>query len=430
MISVRNITFALIAIFVAVFGLSVINISPALAYDYGNYSSSPSYNYGNYSSSPSYNYGNYNSTPSYNYGNYSSSPSYNYGTYSSFPSYNYGNYSSSPSYDYGSYSSFPSTKYDYGSYSATPFDYGSYNSKPFDYGSYNSQPWGSYSDFTDYYGTTKYVYDSFSWGSYNNVDWGSYADFNAYYFPSYAYPVGTSKSTGAGKSASKTQPVGTAKSASDVKPIVVKAPSVTKTAPIGEAKTSATAVAIAEVQPIGEVASYYTAQPVGYTTDNSINNSYNVNIAGSFNTHTAYITNVGASYPAPQYATAVLPPAYYYYPPTYVTPVSYPFISLRQIPYTGFDGGLALNIAYWVGIVSFSLAAGYLAVYYIPAFFRIKKAIPEQMVEAPIKLARSVATSIASAPREAHAMTSAIVKDSMSVAYAADGAPRLVITRG
>ena len=40
------------------------------------------------------------------------------------------------------------------------------------------------------------------------------------------------------------------------------------------------------------------------------------------------------------------------------------YVSLSQIPYTGFDLGTLGNAAYWTGLLSFALAAAYLVVYY------------------------------------------------------------------
>lgn len=44
--------------------------------------------------------------------------------------------------------------------------------------------------------------------------------------------------------------------------------------------------------------------------------------------------------------------------------VSGSYVSLTQIPYTGFDLGTFGNAAYWAGLLSFALAAAYLVVYY------------------------------------------------------------------
>src|SRR3990167_8322781 len=49
----------------------------------------------------------------------------------------------------------------------------------------------------------------------------------------------------------------------------------------------------------------------------------------------------------------------------YVT-VQGSYVSLSQIPYTGFDAGLLGNALYWLSLVSFAVAGAYLTVYYLP----------------------------------------------------------------
>ena len=49
----------------------------------------------------------------------------------------------------------------------------------------------------------------------------------------------------------------------------------------------------------------------------------------------------------------------------YVT-VQGSYISLSQIPYTGFDAGLLGNALYWLSLISFAVAGAYLTVYYLP----------------------------------------------------------------
>ncbi len=43
---------------------------------------------------------------------------------------------------------------------------------------------------------------------------------------------------------------------------------------------------------------------------------------------------------------------------------AYPYVSLSQIPYTGFDLGTFGNAIYWVGLITFALASAYLVLYY------------------------------------------------------------------
>ena len=61
---------------------------------------------------------------------------------------------------------------------------------------------------------------------------------------------------------------------------------------------------------------------------------------------------------------------------TTVTGYSAPYVSLTQIPYTGFDFGTLGNAMYWTGLVLFALGAGYLAVYYLPRLAVGKAGVP------------------------------------------------------
>jgi hypothetical protein len=51
------------------------------------------------------------------------------------------------------------------------------------------------------------------------------------------------------------------------------------------------------------------------------------------------------------------------YTPTYVAPAT-PYVSLSQIPYTGFDLGPVGDAMYWAALAAFALAAGYLMIYF------------------------------------------------------------------
>ena len=151
----------------------------------------------------------------------------------------------------------------------------------------------------------------------------------------------------------------------------------------------------------------------------------------------------------------------------YVT-VQGSYISLSQIPYTGFDAGLLGNALYWLSLISFAVAGAYLVVYYLPrnvfggagtastlAFagssLRARKQnvamhetvkVPEaskvEVVEKPIEtmtsLGRSTATGEASPIDVMEFLPVASVahstKDAMTVLPSNDGgAPRIVITR-
>ncbi len=49
---------------------------------------------------------------------------------------------------------------------------------------------------------------------------------------------------------------------------------------------------------------------------------------------------------------------------TVVSAVTAPYVSLTSIPYTGFDGGVTVQIIYWLSLIVFAAAAGYLVVNY------------------------------------------------------------------
>ena len=116
----------------------------------------------------------------------------------------------------------------------------------------------------------------------------------------------------------------------------------------------------------------------------------------------------------------------------YVPPPVYPpYVSLTQIPYTGLDFGLTGDILYWFSILSFVLAGGYLAVYYLPVFARLKARVPAPVMEAPIAFARTVAAAVPFAPGVfSSAAPRWMTQDSMTLMRSENGsAPRIVITR-
>ena len=269
--------------------------------------------------------------------------------------------------------------------------------------------WDTGTPYTDYYGYTDYyteqVYDVYDVG---------YSYVPTYTAPSfYSAPI------------SYSAPVGIAA------PVRIAAPSY-YTAPVGVSNSSTYTAPLFTTYPVG------TSQPISNTTiDNSISGSYNTydySINDSFNNTYTNITNNPAPVytPPPQYsATAVLQPAYYpTYQPTYYAPR---YVALSQIPYTGFDGGAIGNTLYWIGLAGFALALSYLAVYYIPALFRVKQMVPTHVMEAPMQFARSVASSpmVSKPVRELRTKTGTMLKDSMTFAGSLNGeAPRIVVTRG
>lgn len=143
---------------------------------------------------------------------------------------------------------------------------------------------------------------------------------------------------------------------------------------------------------------------------------------------------------------------------TYLS-VSGSYISLTQIPYTGFDLGPIGNALYWAALTLFALGAGYLVVYYMPfARLRIARSgrqastariisdsADSEVVETPAIFvnrevapvsshAQSIASEIALQelpvfPDRAGSTNDSTLKDSMKFAESKNGAPRIIIDR-
>ncbi len=118
---------------------------------------------------------------------------------------------------------------------------------------------------------------------------------------------------------------------------------------------------------------------------------------------------------------------------TYVPPVT-PYVSLTQIPYTGFDFGPFGNAIYWTTLASFALALGYLAIYFKGGVMAFATARTPRMYapviapKAPILVERE-AISASVAPIVA-SMRKTGTTDSMAIVLSKDGSmPRIVIDR-
>jgi len=98
---------------------------------------------------------------------------------------------------------------------------------------------------------------------------------------------------------------------------------------------------VGDVQPQGS----RTVYPSGYTT-------YTLTVYGSGGSATCQT--------AANYATNYVAPA-----PIYTAPAT-PYVSLSQIPYTGFDFGPFGNAMYWAALLAVAGAAAYLLVYFLP----------------------------------------------------------------
>ncbi len=118
---------------------------------------------------------------------------------------------------------------------------------------------------------------------------------------------------------------------------------------------------------------------------------------------------------------------------TYVT-VQGTYISLSQIPYTGFDFGPLGNALYWLSLLSFAAAGAYLVVYYVPSTRRIAVQSVQASVETTVE-AESPVETMTPSPIDVMenlpvAPTAAATMDAMQVVHSKEGsAPRIVITR-
>jgi len=135
-----------------------------------------------------------------------------------------------------------------------------------------------------------------------------------------------------------------------------------------------------------------------------------------------------------------------YNPPVY----QQPYVSLSQIPYTGFDLGPIGNAMYWAALASFAIAGAYLMVYYLPrlasgkagrgdalAFAtamvpaRRQKFAPVVAPMAPILVEKqALAAEVKVQPIVAALRKAAGTLDTMAIVSSKDGSmPKIVIQR-
>lgn len=180
-----------------------------------------------------------------------------------------------------------------------------------------------------------------------------------------------------------------------------------------------------------------TVYPNGYTT-------YTMTVYGSGGTATCQ-TTANYSYVAPTYVAPT-----YVAPAVYTAPVA-PYVALSQIPYTGFDYGPVGNAIYWMSLLAFAVAAGYLLVYGMPkmAFANMfarsevadTDAVPEEItsdapaaVASPTQAEPTIVNTFSLPAVENHRLPAptlrqaGITTDSMILERS--GQPRIVIARG
>lgn len=129
---------------------------------------------------------------------------------------------------------------------------------------------------------------------------------------------------------------------------------------------------------------------------------------------------------------------------SYIAPLApqSPYVSLSQIPYTGFDFGTFGNAMYWLALLSFAAAGAYLVVYYQGGALALagnmlggrtvsySETVTETAPEhTEVEVAHEVAHEAPVALFNLPTMSATSTKDSMTVAHTADGVPRIVITR-
>jgi len=393
-------------------------------------------------------------------------------TFSEGGSFGYGyEYSEGGSfpYDYG-YSEGGSYPYDYG-YSeggSFPYEYGydEGGSYPYDYG-------------YDEGGSFPYEYD-YDCGCY---DYDSDYDYEETYYDEgcdcYSYSSGGSSGYSSGGSKGFSFPSFSSSGYSQVKPMSFGTPSYPVYNPPAKATGGNTSSSVSNISNttitnvdnsindsfnnynsgnviVSTPLSYATPQyPIVYTQpapycqiyQASSASGYGVNSSylswSSSNASSAYLSNVGSvnvngsTTVWPTYATVYTLTVYGQNGQsaqcsTTVQAYSAPYVSLSQIPYTGFDFGTFGNAMYWVTLAAFALGAGYLAVYYIPsvafAGARTKKLAAIVPEKAPILVEKEAAEAkfspIVNAIRKAGTL------DSMAIVASKDGSmPKIVISR-
>ncbi|HWO07286.1 MAG TPA: hypothetical protein VNM40_01725 [Candidatus Paceibacterota bacterium] len=224
-----------------------------------------------------------------------------------------------------------------------------------------------------------------------------------------------------------------------------------------------TAVAVAQVQIGGQTASYptpsYPTYPAPYCNiyqaQSGSYGSYGVRPVylswNSSNAQSAYLSNYGSvgvngsQTVYPSYTTTYTLTVYGYngqqatcqttvYASTY-TPTT-PYVSLTQIPYTGFDFGPIGNAMYWAGLAVFALGGAFLAVYYIPSLiagrsafansFATRQYTPVVVPKAPILLEKEAEAKVAPI---VESLRKTGTTDAMAIVQSPGSMPKITIVR-
>jgi hypothetical protein len=219
---------------------------------------------------------------------------------------------------------------------------------------------------------------------------------------------------------------------------------------------SATAIAMAPVYPIQYSVPTYPTQytyPQPYCTINhALASGSGINAAylswSATNASSAYISNVGSV--AVNGSQTVWPSMTTTYQMTVygqngqtancsttVYTNSAPYVSLTQIPYTGFDFGTVGNAMYWLGLAVLAVGGAYLMVYYLPRTMLGKAGIPTLALATNTKRYAPIVPAMApvlAQKQAAHPIVAEMrtrgVQDTMAIVTSKDGSmPKIVIQR-
>lgn len=396
-----------------------------------------------------------------------------YGSYDSWS--DYGSYDTWS--DYGSYDTWS----DYGSYD-TWSDYGSYDTGTYyDDGNYYDDVAGTYYD--DVYGT---YYDD-SYGTYYDDSYGSYYD-DSYYYGGGSYSGGGSYDYGCGSNCGGgyttpgcsfcggggqyTAPRFTAPSSSYTNIVTNNVDnsqdndnynyvtnidnsirdsfnnynsgntSIVVTAPQTPVQTTpAPYCTITHAQYGGYGSGAYLSWTSTNASSAYLSNVGSVAVSGSQTVYaqgsqTYTLTVHGYNGQTAVCSTSIQ--GQVYVPPTY----NPPYVSLTQIPYTGFDFGPIGNAMYWVSLLGFAAAGAYLMIYYRGGALAFATAMaPARKAYAPIVAPKAPIMIEREALAAAHAETkvqpiiaslrkAAGTLDTMAIVASKDGSmPRIIIQR-
>lgn len=121
----------------------------------------------------------------------------------------------------------------------------------------------------------------------------------------------------------------------------------------------------------------------------------------------------------------------------YAAPIAFapttPYVSLSQIPYTGFDFGPVGNALYWISLAVVAIAGAYLVVYFRGGAFAFANSFFNQDAAVRQEFTPALPTLETKLMKRAEATPVAMrstMADNMSFVRGANGLPQIVIKRG